>query len=51
MKLTLVTAKQSTPVSKLSSDKRKRSVRNCDCEKNEITKHCWEPNRLSISYP
>ena len=20
----------------------KRSVRNCDCDKNKITKHCWE---------
>ena len=24
------------------SDKHKRSVRNCDCDKNEIAKHCWE---------
>ena len=24
------------------SDEHKRSVRNCDCDKNEIAKHCWE---------
>ena len=27
---------------KSCSDKNTRSVRNCDCEKNEIAKHCWE---------
>ena len=27
---------------KSRSDKHKRSVRNCDCDKNEIAKHCWE---------
>ena len=27
---------------KLHSDKHKRSIRNCDCDKNEIAKHCWE---------
>ena len=27
---------------KLRSDERKRSVRNYDCDKNEIAKHCWE---------
>ena len=27
---------------KLRSDKHKRSVRNCDREKNEIAIHCWE---------
>ena len=27
---------------KSRSDKRKRSVRNSDCDKNEIAKHCWE---------
>ena len=27
---------------KSRSDEHKRSVRNCDCDKNEITKHCWE---------
>ena len=27
---------------KLHSDEHKRSVRNCDCDKNEIAKHCWE---------
>ena len=21
-----------------------RSVRNCDCDKNKIAKHCWEPD-------
>ena len=27
---------------KSCSDKHKRSVRNCDSDKNEIAKHCWE---------
>ena len=27
---------------KSRSDERKRSVRNCDCDKNETAKHCWE---------
>ena len=27
---------------KLHSDEHKRSVRNCDCDKNEIAKLCWE---------
>ena len=27
---------------KWRSDEYKRSVRNCDCDKNEIAKHCWE---------
>ena len=27
---------------KLCSGEHKRSVRNCDCDKNEIAKHCWE---------
>ena len=27
---------------KSRSDKYKRSVKNCNCEKNEITKHCLE---------
>ena len=27
---------------KSRSDEHKRSVRNCDCKKNEIVKHCWE---------
>ena len=26
----------------LRSDELKRSIRNCDCVKNEISKHCWE---------
>ena len=39
MKLAVVTVKQSL---KSQSDERKRSVRNCDCDKNEIAKPCWE---------
>ena len=27
---------------KSRSDEHKRSVRNCDCDQNEIAKHCWE---------
>ena len=27
---------------KLRSNEHKRSVRNCDCDKNEIAKHHWE---------
>ena len=27
---------------KSRSDEHKRSARNCDCDKNEIAKHCWE---------
>ena len=27
---------------KSRSDEHKRSVRNCDCDKNEIAKRCWE---------
>ena len=27
---------------KLRSDEHKRTVRNCDCDKNEIVKHCWD---------
>ena len=27
---------------KSRSDEHKRSVRNCDCAKNKIAKHCWE---------
>ena len=27
---------------KSRSDEHKRSIRNCDCDKNEIVKHCWE---------
>ena len=27
---------------KSRADERKRSVRNSDCYKNEIAKHCWE---------
>ena len=27
---------------KVHSEEQKRSVRNCNCDKNEIVKHCWE---------
>ena len=27
---------------KSRSDEYKRPVRNCNCDKNEIAKHCWE---------
>ena len=27
---------------KLCSDEHNRSVRNCDCDKNETAKHCWK---------
>ena len=27
---------------KSRSDEHKRSIRNCNCDKNEIAKHCWE---------
>ena len=36
MKLTVVTAKK-----KSRSNEHKRSVKNCDCENNEIARHCW----------
>ena len=26
----------------MRSDEHKRPVSNCNCEKNEIVKHCWE---------
>ena len=45
MKLTAVTVKQSTlviMVLKLCSNEHKVSLRNCDFDKNEIAKHCWE---------
>ena len=32
---------------KLRSDEQKRSVRNGDCEKNEIVKHCREADHNS----
>ena len=36
---------------KSHSDEFKRSARNCDCEKNEIAKHCWEADHnLSWDY-
>ena len=31
---------------KSRSDEHKRSVRNCDCEKNETPKHCWEADHI-----
>ena len=27
---------------KSRSNEQKRSARNCDCDKNEIAKHCWQ---------
>ena len=30
---------------KSHSDEHKRSIRNCDCDKNEIAKHCWKTDR------
>ena len=49
MKLTAVTAKQSTSMNLNDLQNRvqmntKISVRNYDCEKNKIAKHCWETN-------
>ena len=36
---------------KLHSDELKRSVMNCDCEKNDIAKHCWEAdNNFNLRY-
>ena len=32
---------------KSRSDEHKRSVRNCDCKKNKIAKHCWEADHTS----
>ena len=43
MKLTAVTAVyfgESKPPLKSHSDEHKRSVSNCDCDENEIAKHC-----------
>ena len=34
---------------KLRSNEHKRSARNCDCDKNEIVKHCWEADH-NFSY-
>ena len=33
---------ESKPSLKSRSDEHKRFIRNCDCDKNEIAKHCWE---------
>ena len=30
---------------KSRSEEHKRSVRNCDCKKYKITKHCWEADQ------
>ena len=38
----LVYLGESKRSSKLRSDEHKRSVRNCNCDKNEIVKHCRE---------
>ena len=47
MKLTVVTVValylgESRQFLKLRLDEHKRSVNNCDYDKNEIAKHCWE---------
>ena len=47
MKLTVVTVKQSTSVNPVGL----RSARNCDCDKNEIAKHCWEADTVVLSLP
>ena len=53
MTLTAATAKQSTSVnkgsSKLRPDEHKRSVKNCDCNKNGIVRHCLEAD-LNFSW-
>ena len=36
---------ESNQSSKSRSDEHKRSVSNCDCDKNEIAKHCWEADQ------
>ena len=33
---------------KLRSDEHKRSLWNCDCDKNEIIKHCWEADHREL---
>ena len=45
--MAVVTVKQSAPVNLIGHSKRsqknaKKSVRNCNCDKSEIGKHCWE---------
>ena len=47
MKLTVATVKQCTLVNlkgslKSRSDQHQRFVWSCNCNKNEIAKHCWE---------
>ena len=47
MKLTAVTAKESVSVNReYRSDEHKRSVKNYDCRKNEITKHRLTPREI-----
>ena len=36
---------ESKPSLKSCSDEHNRAVRNCDCDKNEIAKHCWEADQ------
>ena len=31
-----------------SDEQQKSSVRNCDCDKNEIANHCWEGGSLCL---
>ena len=31
---------------KLGSDEHKRSIRNCDCDKNELAKHFWNQKKV-----
>ena len=38
---------ESKQSSKLRSDEHKRSVRNCDCDRNEIAKNCCEADHNS----
>ena len=50
MKLTVVSNRKAVYFSepkrslKSHSDEHKRYIRNCDCGKNGIAKHCWEAN-------
>ena len=34
---------------KSRSDEHNRSLRNHDCEKNEIAKHCWEADQNTLA--
>ena len=48
----MVTVRQPTSVNPKSlefhSGEYKRSVRNCDCDKNEIAKHCWDADHIFL---